>query len=390
MRSFSRAGLGAITATSMATSTFPIIVASVLAAQLIDEFDVSRAQVGLLVTGSALVGSLASPLFGRITDRMGGVGSVIGTFSSGAVTLAALALSPTYGLLLGAAFLSGFPNAWGNPATNALIVENVPAGERGFVTGVKQSGVQFSTFLAGMLLPLLAVWWSWRVAVMAFLVMPAVGLLAMTGRSRTHREHASAGVEGRDLPAAVARIAVYGFVSALATSAIIEFIPLFANESMGWSEQSAGTLIALMGLTGIGARLFWPRASESRLGHGRTLVILSLMTTGTTLALVLAGLGAAGSWVLVPAVLLLGGGSVAWNAVGMLAVMDLAPGGSVGRGTGRVLLGFLLGLAIGPPLMGYSVDLLGTYTPGWTVSGLLLLSAAVLALRIPSGSTPAT
>jgi predicted MFS family arabinose efflux permease len=375
MRSFSRAGLGAITATSMATSTFPIIVASVLAAQLIDEFDISRAQVGLLVTGSALVGSLVSPLFGRITDRLGGVGSVIGTFSTGAVSLIALALSPSY---------------WGNPATNALIVENVPAGERGFVTGVKQSGVQFSTFLAGILLPLLAVWWSWRGAVLAFLVMPAIGLVAMTGRRHTRRKPGSTGPGGGALPAAVAWIALYGFFSALATSAIIEFIPLFANESMGWSEQSAGSLIALMGLTGIVARLAWPRLSESRLGHGRTLVILSLMTTGTTVALALAAQGVIGSWILVPAVLLLGGGSVAWNAVGMLAVMDLAPGGSVGRGTGRVLLGFLFGLAVGAPLMGYSVDRLGTYTPGWVVTGMLLLASAVLALRIPTGSTTAT
>jgi MFS family permease len=181
----------------------------------------------------------------------------------------------------------------------------------------------------------------------------------------------------------------YGFISALATSAIIAFIPLFANESMGWSEQSAGTLIAVMGLAGIVARLFWPRVSEKTIGHGRTLLILALMTTGTTVALTLASLGGVASWVLVPAVVLLGGGSVAWNAVGMLAVMDIAPEGSVGRGTGRVLLGFLFGLALGPPLMGYSVDILATYTPGWVVTGLLLLGSGVLALRIPTGSTTA-
>lgn len=34
MRSFSRVGLGAVSAATMATATFPIIVASVLAAQL--------------------------------------------------------------------------------------------------------------------------------------------------------------------------------------------------------------------------------------------------------------------------------------------------------------------------------------------------------------------
>lgn len=389
MRSFSRAGLGATTATSMATSTFPIIVASVLAAQLIDEFAISRAEIGFLVTGSALVGSLASPLFGRISDRLGGVGSVIGTLAGGAVTLTALALSPNYGLLVGAAFLSGFPNAWGNPATNTLIVENVPPGERGFVTGVKQSGVQVGTFLGGMLLPILTAWWTWRAAVLAFLAMPAGGLIAMMGRRRVRHDPSSPRPSGGELPAAVAWIAVYGFVSAVATSAMIGFLPLFANERMGWSETAAGTLIALLGLAGIGARLIWPRLSERTLGHSWTLLILALMSTGSALVLTLASSDVLAPWTLVPAVLLLGGGSVAWNAVGMLAVMDLSPEGSVGRGTGQVLLGFLLGLAIGPPLMGYSVDVLGSYTPGWVATMVLLLASGALALRIPSGATTA-
>ena len=73
MRSFSKAGLGAVTAATMATATFPVIVSSVLAAELIDRFGIGRAQVGLLVTATALVGALASPFFGRLTDRIGAV-----------------------------------------------------------------------------------------------------------------------------------------------------------------------------------------------------------------------------------------------------------------------------------------------------------------------------
>ena len=69
MRSFSRAGLGAVTAATMATATFPLIIASVLAAELIDRFGIARSQIGLLVTATSLVGALASPFFGRVTDR---------------------------------------------------------------------------------------------------------------------------------------------------------------------------------------------------------------------------------------------------------------------------------------------------------------------------------
>jgi len=386
MRSFSKLGLGAITVTTMATTTFPFIVASVLAAQLLEEFDIGRAQVGFLVTATGLVGALASPALGRLTDRLGGVKSTTWTLLAGVVSLAALAVSPTYAVLVTAAVLTGIPNGWGNPATNALIVDNVASGARGVVTGVKQSGVQVGTFLGGLFLPIFTVWWNWRVAVLIFLAMPLAGLVGMIGR-RDVDHHESRGtmlVTGK-LPTTVAWIAVYGFVSGLASSAIIGFLPLFAVEDQLWSKTAAGSIIAAVGLTGIFSRILWSRVSERFVGHGRTLRILSWMTTVTGVTLALASMGVLPSWVLVPAAFLLGGGAVAWNAVGMLAVMEISPPGLVGKGTGSVLFGFLLGVAIGPPLMGYSVDVLSTYTPGWLTAAGLMATSALIAYRVPDG-----
>jgi len=85
---------------------------------------------------------------------------------------------------------------------------------------------------------------------------------------------------------------------------------------------------------------------------------------------------------LVPAALLFGAGAVAWNAVGMLAVMDYSLPELVGRGTGLAMLGFLTGIGIGAPLMGLSVDRLGSYTPGWVVLASLFFVCAVVAGRI--------
>jgi MFS family permease len=369
----------------MASATFPIIVASVLAAQLIDEFEISRAQVGFLVTAAGLVGALSSPLFGHLTDRLGAVRSVTATLAAGVFTFTAFALSPAYWVLVAAAVVAGLPNGWGNPSTNALIVDNTTPGSRGILTGIKQSGVQFGTFLGGMLLPLFSGWWSWRVAVLMFLVMPVGGLIVIV-RHRDPNTHEQTVVEraGGRLPSSVTWIAIYGFISGLATQSIFVFVPLFANEKLGWTVAAAGTLLSIVGITGIAARLFWPRIAERSLGHGRTLRILAWLTTATAVLLWLANADLVPAWVLIPAVMFLGGGAVAWNAVGMLAVMDFAPQGLVGRGTGVVLFGFLLGLAIGPPLMGYSVDRLGTYGPGWLVVAVLLFVAALIAFKIPS------
>lgn len=387
MRSLTRSGLGTVSAATMATATFPIIVASVLASELLAEFETSRAQIGLLTTASGLVGAVVSPWMGRLTDRLGSVTATRLVLITSAVTLAALALSPTYGFLLGAALATGIANGWGNPATNALIVDNVPLGSRGLVTGVKQSGVQIGTFLGGLLLPVFTAWWDWRAAVLVFLAMPIGGYLGLTGVKSSHHEHTRVEWSSERLPASVWWIAVYGFISGLATQALLSWIPLFAEEDQLWSSQAAGSLIAFVGFAGIASRIAWSRASERFIGHGRTLRILGLITTITALLLAFAAMDVLPSWVLVPAALLLGGGAIAWNSVGMLAVMEFSPKGMVGKGTGLVLFGFLLGLAVGPPLMGLSVDVWGTYVPGWFTTAFLLFLSAAISFKIPSGST---
>lgn len=388
MRPFSRVRLGLVTALAMAVATFPLLIFSVLASELIEEFDISRAQVGFLVTSTGLVGALVSPYFGHLTDRLGAVTATRWVLGLGIVTLSALAWSPLYPVLLAASLLSGIPNGWTNPATNALIVDNLAAGSRGVVTGVKQSGVQAGTFVGGLLLPLFASLWNWRIAIAIFILIPVTGLLGMGARKDRQEPHHYAGewLEAR-LPSAVKWIALYGAISGVATSAMFGFIPLFAEEDQLWSPQAAGTLIAIVGITGVVARIGWPTVSERRLGHGATLRVLALTTMVAALFLAFAALDVLPSWVLVPAAVMLGGGAIAWNAVGMLAVMDLSPPGMVGKGTGVVLFGFLGGIAAGAPLLGLSVDTLGAYWPGWFVVAALLAVCAAIAGRIPSGST---
>jgi len=387
MRSFSRPVIGAVTAATMAIATFPVIVSSVLASQLIAEFEITRAQLGFLVTATALVGALMSPLLGRVTDRIGAVTATRYVLVIGMATLTALALAPTYAVLVLAALATGIPNGWSNPATNTLIADNIPVGARGIVTGVKQSGVQIGTFLGGLVVPAIAVLWNWRVAVLTFLIIPVLGLVGMWGRHSESAERTRGEDTNAPIPMAVRWIALYGLLSGLATSAIFGFLPLFAEEDQLWSSQTAGSLLAVVGFTGIAARILWPRYSERTLGHGRTLRIVAGLSAITALLLALAAAGSLDSWVLVPAALLLGAGAIAWNAVGMLAVMDLSPPGRVGKGTGTVLFGFLLGLAAGAPLLGFSVDQLGSYVVGWLGAATLFIVCVVIAGKIPAGST---
>ncbi len=381
-RPFSRFSLAAVAAIAMGVATFGQSAFGVLASNLIDEFQVERWQIGILVSASGFTGALLSPIFGRFTDRIGSVRSVIGVLILGMVAMVLVAVAPNYFVLVCGALLSGVPNGWTNPATNALIVDNVVAGARGVITGIKQSGVQMAAFLGGLLLPGLASATNWRLAFASFLVFPAVGLVGMWRRPEVERAPTVEGAPVLPIPTAVKWIAVYGTLIGLGVSGTTTFLPLFAEESQGWSTAQAGLLIAGVGLVGVIARITWGSASERWLGHGRTLRLLAAQSAVAALLLALASAGTFASWVLIPAALLIGSGAVAWNAVGMLAVMDYSMPELVGRGTGLAMLGFLTGIGLGAPLMGLSVDRLGTYTPGWVVLASLFSVCAVVAGRI--------
>jgi predicted MFS family arabinose efflux permease len=303
------------------------------------------------------------------------------------VAMALISVSPSYIVLFGGAILIGLPNGWTNPATNALIVDNVAAGARGFITGIKQSGVQAGAFLGGLLLPAISNLAGWRVAWASFLVFPIVALVAMWRRPEVRREPRAAGMPKAPIPTAVKWIAVYGTLTGLGVSSTTTFLPLFAQEDQGWTKAQAGLLIAGVGLVGVIARITWGSVSERWLGHGRTLRLLGAQSAVGAILLALAASGNAPSWVLVPTALLFGSGAVAWNAVGMLAVMDYSVPELVGRGTGLAMLGFLTGIGLGAPLMGFSVDRLGVYTPGWLVLAGLFASSTLVAMRIQRTGT---
>jgi len=379
MRPFSRFSLAAVAATAMGVATFGQSAFGVLASNLIEEFEVERWQIGILVSASGFTGAALSPIFGRVTDRVGSVRSTVGVMVLAMIAMTLVLSAPTYIVLFAGALIFGFPNGWTNPATNALIVDNVPPGARGVVTGIKQSGVQIGAFLGGILLPLISSMSNWRFALASFLVLPVAGLVGMWRRPGVERRASTRGSTRTPVPRVVRWVAVYGTVTGLGVSGIVTFLPLFAEEDQGWSTSQAGLLIAGVGLVAIASRIIWGSASERWLGHGRTLRLLAVLSTLAAALLALASADAVPSWVLVPAALLFGAGASSWNAVGMLVVMDYSLPELVGRGTGLAMLGFLSGVGLGAPLMGLSVDRLGVYTPGWLVLATLFAISAVVA-----------
>lgn len=377
--------LPAVLVFTMTASSYQIFAFAVLAVPIIDDLGISRTALGFLAALNTLVGALSAPATGRITDRIGARLATVIVLTISGLGMALMALSSNWVVLAVSAMVSGVPQGWGNPTTNALIAERVPASTRGTITGIKQSGVQFGVFLSGLTLPGLALALGWRGAVVGYAVLFTIGavVVALTlGPSSppTMTEPAQAPADtptvGGPLPRLIWMISAYAFLYGTAGGAMGRFFPLWANEVVGLSTVVAGFLVALGGLLGIAARIGAGRLAQDRIGPSRLLAILALIGAGYAVVLLITT--SVGSWILWPGIVLYSVGIGAWNAVAMLAIIVSVPRQMSGRASGVVMLGFLGGLTVGSPAAGAIVDRWGTYQPVWFATLVLALASAAL------------
>lgn len=357
---------------SVAAMVVPSIGA--LSSFIVDELSITRTQLGWLFASVSITSAVLAPTSGRLADRYGGRQMLLLLLTMGTVVLLGLAIAPVYWVLVVFATLAGGMNSIGNPASNRLIASELPVGSRGLVMGVKQSGIPFGIFLAGLIFPLAAEKMGWRSALGVASLVPAAILLFVRRALPTAEGHGIAGSKWPTSASAprsmtgglpIASLVMYSFLMGMGDVAIIAFGPLYLHEALNWSVTLAGQAIALAGGLGIGARILWSRWAEGRDRLPSTLIVMATSSFCAGLSLWLAGSTTAGLvWV---GVALFGTVSLAWNAIVYLLAINAGVAESPGRASGYVMFGFMSGSTVGPVVFGYTVDLTGTYNLGWAV-----------------------
>jgi len=373
----SRIGLGTVLVTAMASATYLAAGLGVIATFLLDDLGISRTQVGALISGTIIVAAVASPLAGGLTDNLGGKGAVSVVYVASAFGFVGVAISPHYWVMFIPVVAAAIGQAAANPATNKLIALHAPPGRRGILTGIKQSGVQAGIFLGGALVPAAALAFGWRLTLALVAVVPIAGLVVAWLVLPTDRPSVEErpDVTGTMLTPAIMFLAVYGGLMGFG-AAYTFLIPLFAEEALGLSETVAGFSAGVVGLTALFARITWARVAEKTDRFGLTLFLLALGSMGATAVLMSAtSVGVSLLWL---GVVMTGLSSSSWNSVAMLAVIHHAGDARAGRGSGIVMLGFLVGLGVAPPIMGWTVDEFGTYLWVWVMAMVALVLAAGL------------
>ena len=377
-RPVSRPALTLLLAFAMGVASVVTFIIGALAPFMVAELGLSRTSLGLLATGMIGVAAVLSPLAGYLVDRLGGRPMLLLIFAATAAGLLGMAAAGSYGWLIAGAAVAGIGSAMGNPATNQLISRYVPRGSQGSVIGVKQSGVQGATFLAGLLLPSLGAALGWRraMAVSALPVLLGLGGTLLIVPAAPPVPGAERRERGAGHTALVARLTVYGCLMGIGVSALGSYAVLYGVEVLGLSASAGGLAIALLGLAGVVSRIVWAR----RIVRGAPAsVSLVLMAAGGAVSVALIWLAQdAGSWLLWAGALGFGATATAWNAVGNLVLVRALPAAVAGRMAGILQGGFYAGFAAGPAGFGLLVDATGSYGAGWSMVIVALVTAGGL------------
>ena len=365
---------------------------SALSPQIIETYDITEGQYGLIITIVFLIAGLSATVLGALSDRMPVRLQLTLVFGLMAVAFLVSISSPTYAALLTAAVIAGPAQAVSNPVTNRIIASEVPLARRGMWMGLKQSGVQFGLLFCGLTVPIVGKALGWTGVGLMFAVICGVMLViawfVVTRMTQapppTPVPRPTAATEfdsapSRRLPAAVWLLTVCSFLNAVGTQGVNAYASLFAVQTVDYPIELAGTMLAIMGVIGIVARVLWGRVT-GRLG--RPAVLIQLMSLGGILAMVC--LIVVEHWH-VTALLWTGitGHALfplAANVVINSGVVALTPAGRVGIASGLVASGMYLGFALGPVLVGSGIDLTGDYTPGWSALAVCYLACIIVGM----------
>ncbi|OFR88634.1 arabinose ABC transporter permease [Micrococcus sp. HMSC067E09] len=405
---------------------------SASSALVVERLGIDDGLLGTIVSVVFVSAAVTSLWLGRLADRLSVRAQVAIVYGGSALALVVAAFAQQYALLLVAAALVGPTQAIANPTTNRIILAEAPPGRKTSWIGVKQSGVQASQLFAGLFFPAVALAFGWTGAalgaacvalllwVIAEVVLgraadaaPSEGVASgrkVRGRRRQGRPDAAEKARAQDavkattsaagrgttraaerLPAEVWLTAAIAFLNGLGTQSTNVYLALFAVREVGFGVTAAGMAVAVAGVVGVVSRVMWGRRMDAGGRPTTLLMIIGLGAIGSTVLLVLAGTLHQPALVWAAAAMH-GISALGTNVVLNAFLLTLVPRERIGAASGVNSMGMFAGFSLGPIVMGAVLGATGHFTVGWWVMGGLYACGilVVLVLRACVGGRPET
>jgi MFS family permease len=350
------------------------------------EFGLSRTLVGVTITVTMLGYTLFLFVMGAAVDGYGERRVMIGGLLGVALGAVGVVVAPSYPVLLLSLLVLGGAYATAMPATNRAVLTVAPAGRRNLVMSIKQVGVTVGSGLGAVIVTWLAATrFGWRAG---FAVAAGVAVSFALVFARWYRGDGGSGTPGiPDVRGLLAWrdyrvLAAAGFFFGAAILTTTAYVVLYLTETVGVVAGIAGTVLALVQVTG----------SVGRIGGG---AIVDRLPTddARASALVLVGQSVLGGGCLVAvtAVDSTLAAAVGFGALGLFVfgipatyyacMTALVPDDRVGEATAGGQLTINAGGLVAPPTFGYLADVAG-YRTGWLALAGGVAVAAILVGRL--------
>jgi sugar phosphate permease len=287
--------------------------------------------------------------WGLLADRLAERWVIAAGPTGAAAALAAAALTTGFPALTGALVAAGALGASVNAASGRAVMSWFPGSELGLALGIRQTAVPIGGAVGAALLPVLASSGGTRLAFYALggSCVAGAALAALFIRGSAPGDQAVT-VVGR--PLRDRRLWLLSCGTALFLTSqigITGFVVLFLHEHRHVSTHAAAGLLAGINVLAIGARILSGRISD-RVGNRLRPLRVVGVACGIATALVAAATDAPLA-LLVPAFLVAGTLSMAWNALGYAAAAETVGSGKTGAALGfhQTVLGVVVAAA--PP-----------------------------------------
>jgi sugar phosphate permease len=323
-----------------------------LAPAIRSHYRISLEETGVVLAAIG-IGMLFTLLpWGLLADRLDERWVIVTGLVGAGVSFGGAAESSGLGALVGALIAAGALGASVNAASGRAIMSWFPADELGLALGIRQTAIPIGGALGAAVLPILG---GTRPAFYALGGASIAGAVVAATFMRGSKPRCETPESVSDTRLAFKWLLGGGTALYLTSQiAITGFVVLFLHEHRHVSTHSAAAVLATINLLAIAARVGAGRASDrlrTRLRPLRAIGVALAVTTAAVAALTDAPLAA-----LVPAFVVSGVLSMAWNGLAFAAAAEAAGASRTGAALGfqQTLLGVVVAGA--PPLFAVIAD----------------------------------
>jgi predicted MFS family arabinose efflux permease len=183
---------------------------------------------------------------------------------------------------------------------------------------------------------------------------------------------------------ALATMAACSFMFSMIQMSLTTYLVTYLHDDLSYGLVSAGLLLSVTQMGGIGGRIVWGVVADKWLGAQKALALLATLMACSSLAtaLLLPQLPIWGVWLVL---IVFGASAIGWNGVYLSEVARQAPEGKASVATGGTLTFTFLGVVIGPPIFGALSTAFGSYRAGFLALVVTSSLCAWVLFRLQSG-----